>query len=77
MQKQTIKYHKDVQIVLYTDGVLEAMGPCEIESEKQLQKLTSSKWNYTQCLIDNLLPKEKQKNQPDDMCVLMIQAQAM
>ncbi len=53
------------------------MGPCEIESEKLLQKLTSNKWNYTQCLIDNLLPKEKQKNQPDDMCVLMIQAQAM
>lgn len=77
VQKQTIQYQKDVQIVLYTDGVLEAMGPCEIESEKLLQKLTSNKWNYTQCLIDNLLPKEQQKNQPDDMCVLMIQAQAM
>lgn len=76
VQKQFIQYNEDVQIVLYTDGVLEAMGPDEIESEKHLQTLLSTKWDYSQRLIDNLLPKEKQENQPDDMCVLMIQAQA-
>lgn len=74
MKKQCIQYEHDIQIVLFTDGVLEAMGPCELESEKHLQTLTSSKWDYSQCLIDNLLPKDKQENQPDDMCVLMIQA---
>lgn len=74
VQKQCIQYEQDIQIVLFTDGVLEAMGPCEIESEKHLQTLTSTKWDYSQCLIDNLLPKDKQENQPDDMCVLMIQA---
>ncbi|MGE7114133.1 PP2C family protein-serine/threonine phosphatase [Lysinibacillus sp. NPDC047702] len=76
VKKQRIQYEQDIQIILFTDGVLEAMGPCEIESEKHLQALTSTKWNYTQCLIDNLLSKEKQENQPDDMCVLMIQAYA-
>ncbi len=74
VEKQLIQYNEDVQIILYTDGVLEAMGPCEIESEKHLRTLTSTKWDFSQSLIDNLLPKEKQINQPDDMCVLMIQA---
>ncbi|MGY3187557.1 SpoIIE family protein phosphatase [Lysinibacillus sp. TE18511] len=76
VQKQFIQYNEDVQIILFTDGVLEAMGPCEIESEKQLQTLLSTKWDYSQHLIDNLLPTEQQENQPDDMCVVMIQAHA-
>lgn len=76
VQKQFIQYNEDVQIILYTDGVLEAMGPCEMESEKHLQTLISTKWDYSQRLIDNLLPKEKQENQSEDMCVLNIQAQA-
>jgi len=76
VKKQRIQYEQDIQIILFTDGVLEAMGSCEIESEKHLQTLTSTKWDYTQCLIDNLLSKEKQDNQPDDMCILMIQAHA-
>jgi len=73
VQKQFIQYNEDVQLILYTDGVLEAMGPCEMESEKHLQTLISTKWDYSKRLIDNLLPKEKQEQQPDDMCVLMIQ----
>ncbi|AVK86779.1 response regulator [Lysinibacillus sp. B2A1] len=76
VKTQRIQYEQDIQIILFTDGVLEAMGPCEIESDKHLQTLTSKKWDYTQCLIDHLLSKEKQDNQPDDMCVLMIQAHA-
>lgn len=74
VQKQFIQYNEGVQIILYTDGVLEAMGPCEMESEKHLQTLISTKWDHSRRLIDHILPKEKQGNQPDDMCVLMIQA---
>ena len=74
VQKQIIQYNEDVQIILYTDGVLEAMGPCEMESEKQLQTLISTKWDHSLRLIDHLHPKEKQGNQADDMCVLIIQA---
>lgn len=72
VKKEVITYEKDIQIMLYTDGVLEAMGTCEIESEKQLEQLASQKWNHSQSLIDNLLTKDKQTAQPDDMCVLMI-----
>ncbi len=76
VKKETIHYEKDIQIVLYTDGVLEAMGPCEIESEQHLGELASKKWGHSQALIDNLLSKDKQENQPDDMCVLMVQCKA-
>ena len=72
VKKEVITYEKDIQIILYTDGVLEAMGPCEIESEERLEQLASKRWNQSQSLIDNLLTKDKQTNQPDDMCVLMI-----
>ena len=72
VKKEVITYEKDIQIMLYTDGVLEAMGPCEIESEKQLEQVASKKWKQSQSLIDNLLTKDKQITQPDDMCVLMI-----
>ncbi|MEK3980168.1 SpoIIE family protein phosphatase [Psychrobacillus sp. FSL K6-2836] len=74
VKKEVITYEKDIQIILYTDGVLEAMGPCEIESEKQLEHLASKKWNQSQSLIDNLLTKDKQTAQPDDMCLLMIKS---
>jgi len=73
VKKNIISYEKDIQIVLYTDGVLEAMGPCEIQSEKLLGELASKKWGHSRALIDNLLTKDKQMNQPDDMCVLMVQ----
>lgn len=72
VKKEIITYEKDIQIILYTDGVLEAMGSCEIESEKQLEQLASKRWEQSQSLIDNLLTKDKQTAQPDDMCVLMI-----
>lgn len=74
VKKEVITYEKDIQIILYTDGVLEAMGPCEIESEKQLEHLAAKKWNQSQSLIDNLLTKDKQTAQPDDMCLLMIKS---
>ncbi|WP_303981351.1 fused response regulator/phosphatase [Niallia circulans] len=71
-----ISFEKDVQIILYTDGVLEAIGPCEFEAEKQIRSISSKRWEHTSSVMDYLLTKEQQSNQPDDMCVLMIQAKA-
>lgn len=73
--KQTLKYTTDLQIVLFTDGLLEAMGPCEIESEKQIAAASSSKWTNFQETVNQLISKEKQLDQPDDICILMLQAQ--
>jgi len=77
VQKSIIPFKKDAQIVLYTDGVLEAMGPCEIESEERIRSISSKKLKHTTCVIDHLLTTEQQNDQPDDMCVLLIQANAM
>lgn len=71
-----VSFEKDIQIILYTDGVLEAMGPCEFEAEKQIQAISSKRWEHTSSVMDHLLTKEQQSHQPDDMCVLMIQAKA-
>lgn len=73
--KQTLTYTTDLQIVLFTDGLLEAMGPCEIESEKQIAAASSSKWTNFQETVNQLISKEKQLDQPDDICILMLQAQ--
>jgi phosphoserine phosphatase RsbU/P len=74
--KKTLHYTSDLQIVLFTDGLLEAMGPCEIESEKKTREISSSKWTNFQQTVEQLISKEKQQNHPDDICILMLQAQA-
>ena len=76
VSKQTLHYTSDLQIILFTDGLLEAMGPCEIESEKQIRSLSSSKWTDFQAIVEQLISKDQQEDQPDDICILMLQATA-
>lgn len=73
-RKEVIHFENSIQIVLLTDGVIEAMGDCEFEVEKKLNEITSIKWENSDAPIDYLVEKECQVNQPDDMCVLLIQA---
>lgn len=72
IEKATISYDSSIQIVLFTDGVLEAMGPCDQESDKELCKIASSHWSTDISPIDYLVKGEQQHNQPDDMCVLLL-----
>lgn len=74
IEKKIINFNSSIQVVLYTDGVLEAMGDCEIASDKELQKIASSPWSTEVPPIDYLLEKGLQEDQPDDMCVLLLQA---
>ena len=74
VSKQTLHYTSDLQIILFTDGLLEAMGPCEIESEKQIRSLSSSKWTDFQSTVEQLISKDQPEDQPDDICILMLQA---
>ena len=76
VNKQTLHYTSDLQIILFTDGLLEAMGPCEIESEKQIRSLSSSKWTDFQAIVEQLISKNQLEDQPDDICILMLQATA-
>lgn len=74
IEKTIIPYNSSIQIVLFTDGVLEAMGPCEIESDKELCEIASNHWSTDISPIDYLVKGEQQHNQPDDMCVLLLRA---
>ncbi|MCA1049046.1 MULTISPECIES: SpoIIE family protein phosphatase [Priestia] len=76
VQKSVVSFENDVQILLFTDGALESMGPCENESALRLQQLTEQKWTNPQAFMNEIFSEEQKLNQPDDMCVLMIQAQA-
>lgn len=76
VEKQIIHYQKEAQIILFTDGLLEAIAPDEFEAEERIKRLAQQKWGTSQLLLDELLPKEKQKNQPDDMCLVLLKVQA-
>ena len=76
VSKQTLHYTSDLQIILFTDGLLEAMGPDEIESEKTIRSLSSSKWSDFQGTVEQLISNDQQEDQPDDICILMLQATA-
>lgn len=74
VQKALLTYETSLQIVLFTDGVLEAMEPDEFKADKKLQMIASSNWTHEQAPIDYLVCPTLQQNQPDDMCVVLIQA---
>lgn len=71
-----LHYEHSIQLILLTDGVIEAMDNDEFIAEKMLLKLTSSKWPYSNRIMDILLPSSEQEHQPDDMCLILIQADA-
>ncbi|QCR33705.1 SpoIIE family protein phosphatase [Lysinibacillus sp. SGAir0095] len=76
VEKQIIHYEKEAQIVLFTDGLLEAIAPDESMSEVRIRNLSQQKWSDSQLLLDELLPKDKQSNQQDDMCLVLLNVQA-
>lgn len=76
IQKSVFHYQEHIQLVLFTDGVMEAL---EVDGDDGLHSLEASASLYIQDLrsgnpIDYILPKNLHQNQPDDMCVLIVQA---
>lgn len=76
IEKKIIHYDSSIQIVLFTDGVLEAMGPCEFTAEKELCAIASKTWANDLPPIDFLVKRDLQQDQPDDMCVVLLQARS-
>lgn len=72
-QKISFNYDHSLQIVLFTDGVIEALHTNEFVAERKLQLLASKHWHFSNHIFDEILPKHKQSQQPDDMCVILIQ----
>ncbi|QQZ10176.1 SpoIIE family protein phosphatase [Heyndrickxia vini] len=75
VKKSTIQYEKSIQILLYTDGVIDANIPHEEKIINKMKALTEQKWEMNESPIHMVLPEEKHTNQPDDMCILMIKAE--
>lgn len=76
INKGFIRYDSNIQLVLYTDGVLEALGDCEFESEEKIKKAASKTWSHKEQPIEYLINPQLFKKHSDDMCILLIQAKA-
>lgn len=74
IEKKKIHFNSSVQIVLYTDGVLEAMNDCDITADQEVCKIASTTWSTEIPPIDYLVKQDIQQSQPDDMCVVLLQA---
>jgi phosphoserine phosphatase RsbU/P len=76
IEKAFLSYQDSIQILLFTDGVMEALENEGTEGLDKLQAVASNRWLNCKINepIDIVLPKELQLDQPDDMCVVCIQA---
>jgi len=74
----TLHYENSIQLLLYTDGVEEALERTGRDPIAYLQNATSQYWNplASNSPIDMILSKDLQYNQPDDMCTVMIRVQS-
>ncbi|MFI8675050.1 SpoIIE family protein phosphatase [Bacillus thuringiensis] len=76
VKKTVIPFEKSAQIVLFTDGVLEAIANDEFEAEEKLRTFTERKWGDLEGKIEGFYKEEQKKAQSDDMCLIMIQTNA-
>lgn len=70
----TLHYNENVQLLLFTDGVIEAMDDDEFAAEKKIEQYMRRRWHSIERPLHLLVPTEKRSNQPDDMCVVLLQA---
>ncbi|HHY0836717.1 fused response regulator/phosphatase [Bacillus thuringiensis] len=76
VKKTVIPFEKNAQILLFTDGVLEAIANDEFEAEEKLRTFTERKWGDLEEEIEGFYKEEQKKAQSDDMCLIMIQTNA-
>ncbi|WP_341518408.1 fused response regulator/phosphatase [Bacillus paramobilis] len=76
VEKTVIPFEENAQIVLFTDGVLEAIAHDEFEAEEKLRAFTDRKWGDLEEEIEGFYKEEQKKEQSDDMCLIMIETNA-
>lgn len=74
VKKFTVSYKEDIQLLLYTDGILEAEGVDELETLEKLKKVTFQEWKDNESLFQVMLSDIDQSKQKDDICLLMIKS---
>jgi sigma-B regulation protein RsbU (phosphoserine phosphatase) len=71
--KGVIPFHESVEIVLYTDGLLEAIDDSETDPLDLLaEELKQCTGQDLPCIIDQLLPPEVLEIQSDDICLVRV-----
>ncbi|TDF95518.1 fused response regulator/phosphatase [Paenibacillus piri] len=75
IQKGTLAYEGEMQLLLYTDGLLEAI---EREGEDEVQTLVGELngciGQELDAIVDKLLPPEIRDQQEDDICMVMLRS---
>ncbi|MED1202648.1 SpoIIE family protein phosphatase [Heyndrickxia acidicola] len=75
-EKSAIQYKDQLQIMLYTDGVMEAIDECGLDGMEKIMDASSIPHHHDSEInpIDLIITPECQITQHDDMCVVLIQA---
>ncbi len=73
VNKKSIRYTKDMKILLYTDGLTDSLNNgAEVSSEKLLALLDNKHELEPHAIIQQLLPQCNHANQKDDICLVKV-----
>ena len=74
VNKITIPYKEHFQALIFTDGVAEAIDDDENKALAHLEEIGKYQWTDHEAMapLNVILPEEKQANQHDDMCVVLV-----
>lgn len=76
VKKNILTYNDSLQLLLYTDGVHEAIDKYEQAGTEYLNNVARTYMKEASCSepLDLILTKEQQETANDDMCVVLVQA---
>jgi len=75
VNKHTIRYKKDINIFLYTDGLTDAMEHgSEISIDHLIRLINNEKNLEPTALIKNIIPVTAPSIQKDDICLVQIKS---
>lgn len=73
IQKGVLSYDNEIELFLFTDGLLEALEEDGIdEIEKLTEGLKACSGQDLACIVDELLPLEIRDQQEDDICMVLV-----
>ncbi|MFJ7747588.1 PP2C family protein-serine/threonine phosphatase [Peribacillus sp. NPDC097295] len=76
VEKTVVHYEDRIQILIFTDGVMEAIDREGLDGLDEIKEVVSTRWLDCEenAPIDLVMSSDLQNDQPDDMCVVVIQA---
>jgi len=76
INKDIVHYNERIQLLIFTDGVMESLDNEETDGLDAIKEAISERWVDCEVIepIDIVMPQALQHDQPDDMCVVLVQA---